>query len=136
MFAFIKIICTFVVENNNKQFWDMAHIIDNLEEKLAEYIAGGLIGDAIDDEIEIEGTTFVFDFETSVQSENIYTGVEYMGYRESYSRPVIEAKITYMGAFDFDGEDVSDIVKLNMENVIHYLNKIDDDYAKITAHAA
>ena len=100
---------------------------------LAGILAENITGDRNDfDEIEIDGIYYSFDLRDEEEHETRYTGVEFMGARETYVHTTHSVGIQYIGAYDQEGEDVTP--EINMTALLKEIEAYSDDYNRINAY--
>ena len=76
-------------------------------EALSQGIATSILRCGSIDELEIAGYTFVFSGDISRTNRTIYTGVEYMGKKESYTVPDYHVNnLNLEGVYTKDGESI------------------------------
>ena len=88
--------------------------------QLSENLREQIIETEQADEVEAAGLTFVFRANISNEGERAYTGVEFLGDKESYiKRNLVVRRLRLEGVFDADGNDV----KVDLD-----VNALDIDY--------
>ena len=103
------------------------HISDATVAALREALTEQLRENGRLDEVTVNGYTFFFKGETDSSSATLYTGVEYMGDRESYVKEHIRVTgFALDGAYGPDGEEITtdlDIRRLAIDS--------DDTYCRV-----
>lgn len=74
---------------------------------------------------------YVFDVKVTDTAEKAATGVEYNGEHETYVRHTFTAEIEYLGAYDWQGEDVTP--DLNYEILAEAIEEQNNEYETIKA---
>ena len=96
--------------------------------QLSENLREQIIETEQADEVEAAGLTFVFRANISNEGERAYTGVEFLGDRESYmKRNIVVRRLRLEGVFDADGKDVNVDLDVNALNIDY-----DDETVSVT----
>jgi hypothetical protein len=69
------------------------------------------------DEAEVDGVSYTFKAKVERETETAYTGVEYMGARETFARTTHRAKIAFLRVYDGEGEDITDSIVLDCDKL-------------------
>lgn len=76
------------------------HIAPSYEASLGPAIAWAIAQGGHTDEFEVDGVFFTFDIDSQPdETETVYTGVTFLGDRESYLKTTHKARIKYNGAY-------------------------------------
>ena len=83
------------------------HITGEIYKEICRQLYNSLESGSLIDEVTIDGITYVVDTAILEIEETVFTGVEYMGDRESYIEAHYEiAAAKFYGAFNKNGEEI------------------------------
>ena len=107
----------------------MIHLTKNDYKEISEAVIETILNGSSLDEIEAAGLIFSLDADISEESETAYTGVEFMGDRETYTFNAYTIKdIVLLAVYDNKGQQVITDFDLSSLDL-----NFSDDYASIAA---
>lgn len=97
--------------------------------KIAKTLAEAIKNHRSIDLVEVDGVCYEFDATVEETAETAYTGVEYMGARETYLQFSYDVALSFVGAYDNEDEDVA--VELNAAELAAAVESFSDSDDRI-----
>lgn len=86
----------------------MVHIDNTTYVEIAQAAIEAILNGERLDEVQVAGIVFLLEAKISKETATAYTGVEFMGARETYSQTSYEVScIVLLGAYDNEGEKIA-----------------------------